>query len=189
MNNDQCIGCAYCAVSCPYQARTIVHNPRGYFGHRDTEQERATAHPERRGVAQKCTFCQDRVDQGRAAGLLPGLDPEATPACAAACIASAIHFGDFNDPQSNVSRLTRDNPSLQMHAELGTNPQLKYLYTTPAVPGRDTRPEDNDEERLSDPANPLVGALQRFWDWRAAMNWCFGGTSADSSRYRRQRLA
>ena len=174
MNYDVCIGCAYCAVSCPYQARTIVHETMGYYGEA-TIQERATAHPERRGVAQKCTFCKERVDDGLARGLVPGVDPEATPACSAACISQAIHFGDFNDPASKVSRLVREQPSLQLNAELGTDPQIRYLYTTPAVPGRETPAEADEEERLADPANPLVGTLQRFWDWRAAMNWIFGG--------------
>ncbi len=176
MDYDQCIGCAYCAVSCPYQARTIVHEQKGYFASGRTAQEVATSHPERQGVAQKCTFCVDRVDSGLAAGLVPGVDPAATPACAASCIASAIQFGDFNDPESKVSRLSRDIPSFQMHAQLGTNPQIRYLYETPAVPGRDSAVED--DERLSDLANPLTGQLQRFWDWRAAMNWCFGGTGS-----------
>ena len=61
MDYDLCIGCAACAVACPYQARTIVHEPGWYFG-RDTAQERHTAHPERTGVAQKCTFCVDKVE-------------------------------------------------------------------------------------------------------------------------------
>jgi DMSO reductase anchor subunit/ferredoxin len=177
MDYDVCIGCAYCAVSCPYQARTIVHDERWYYG-QATAQEREVRHEERFGVAQKCTFCIDRVDIGVAQGLTPGVDPSATPACSAACIAQAIHFGDFNDPNSNVSRLARDNASFQMHAELGTDPQIKYLYSTPAVPGRDPGADDADEERLSDPANPLVGQRQTLWDWRAAMNWCFGGASS-----------
>jgi phenylacetyl-CoA:acceptor oxidoreductase subunit 2 len=135
-------------------------------------------HEERLGVAQKCTFCKDRVDAGLARGLTPGVDPEATPACSAACIAQAIHFGDFKDPQSNVSLLLRDHPHFQLNAELGTDPQIKYLYTTPAVPGRAAGAAEADQERLSDPSNPLVGQLQSFWDWRAAMNWIFGGISS-----------
>ncbi|MCC7060175.1 MAG: dimethyl sulfoxide reductase anchor subunit [Burkholderiaceae bacterium] len=181
MNYDVCIGCAYCAVSCPYQARTIVHETSGYYGE-TTVQERATAHPERIGVAQKCTFCVERVDDGLARGLVPGIDPEATPACSASCVSQAIHFGDFNDPASNVSRLVREQPSLQLNAEVGTDPQIRYLYTTPAVPGReaelDAAEENEAQERLADPANPLVGKLQKFWDWRAAMNWIFGGVGS-----------
>jgi len=174
MNYDVCIGCASCAVACPYQARTIVHSTDGYYGAK-TRQEEAIAHPERRSVAQKCTFCQDRVDAGIARGLKPGVDIEATPACSSACISQAIQFGDFNDPQSHVSQLLRERPSMQLNAEVGTNPQIQYLYTTPAVPGRDSQASEEDEERLADPSNPLVGPLQRFWDWRAAMNWICGG--------------
>lgn len=173
---DVCIGCAYCAVSCPYQARTIAHDQRWYYGE-ETKQEVAVKHDDRLGVAQKCTFCKDRVDEGLKQGLKPGVDPEATPACAAACISSAIQFGDFKDPESNVSKLVA-GPHFQLNAELGTDPQIKYLYTTPAIPGRPGGSAELDEERLSDPANPLVGPLQTLWDWRAAMNWIFGGVAS-----------
>ena len=178
MDYDVCIGCGYCAVACPYQARTIAHEIQGYYDGEITRQEEAVFDDGRIGVAQKCTFCSDRVDSGLAAGLTPGLDPDATPACSAACIASAITFGDYNDPGSNVSQLVRDNPAFQMHEELGTDPQIKYLYTTPAVPGREPEPDDLSDERLADPANPLVGKVQQFWDWRAAMNWMFGGVGS-----------
>ncbi len=177
MDYDVCIGCAYCAVSCPYQARTIVHEERWYYG-QATRQEAHVAHDERLGVAQKCTFCVDRIDGAKQKGLKPGVDPSVTPACASSCISQAIQFGDFRDPTSHVAQLLRERESFQMHAQLGTDPQIKYLYSTPAVPGRDPAAEDADEERLSDPVNPLVGSLQTFWDWRAAMNWCFGGTSS-----------
>ena len=101
-----------------------------------------------------------------------------TPVCAGSCVCQAIQFGDFNDPESHVSKLVADNSHFQMHAELGTDPQIKYLYETPAVPGRDPAPGDNTDAVLSDSENALVGAPQTFWDWRAAMNWCFGGLSA-----------
>ena len=45
-----------------------------------TEQQRFDE--ARLGVAQKCTFCVDRIDAGTARGLVPGVDPDASPACA-----------------------------------------------------------------------------------------------------------
>ena len=177
MNYDLCIGCAYCAVSCPYQARTIVHDHEWYYGE-ETIQEEKVEHNERLGVAQKCTFCIERIDESKESAVVPGNDLDYTPACAASCIAEALVFGDFNDPGSTVSKLVTDKPSFQMHKELGTDPQIKYLYETPAVPGRDPNEEDLDDERLGDPANPLVGERQTFWDLRAAMNFVLGGMSS-----------
>ncbi len=177
MDYDLCIGCASCAVACPYQARTIVHDKRWYFG-RETVQEAAVAHDERLGVAQKCTFCIEKIDTAQQTGEVPGVDLDVTPACAASCIAQAIHFGDFNDADSNISRLARDNKNFRMHEELGTEPQIRYLYETPAVPGRNPAAGDDDDQTMSDPANALVGPRQPWWDIRAAMNFILGGFGA-----------
>ncbi len=179
MNYDLCIGCASCAVACPYQARTIVHEQHGYYADTLTKQEEKTAHTDRLGVANKCTFCIERIDTAHTQGLTPGVDPDVTPACAVSCITQAIRFGDFADPNSTVSQLARDERSFQMHAELGNDPQIKYLYEVPqATPGRGPDAIDVSDERLSDPANPLVGQRQTFWDYRAAMNFILGGMAA-----------
>lgn len=178
MHYDSCIGCASCAVACPYQARTIGHEPKGYYGEQ-TVQEKSTAHADRVGVANKCSFCIERIDTAETDGRVPGVDPDVTPACAVSCITQAIQFGDFADPQSTVSQLGRAHRSFQMHAELGTDPQIKYLYEVPnATPGRAPDPADLDDERLSDTSNPLVGARQTFWDTRAAMNFILGGMAS-----------
>jgi len=177
MDYDTCIGCGYCAVSCPYQARTIGHDKDWYYGE-ETAQEAHVFHDERRGVATKCTFCVERIDEAKEEGKVPGFDLEYTPACSSACIASAIHFGDFNDPESNVSKLSEENNFFQMHEDLGTDPQIKYLYEIPnSTPGREPEEEDVEDDRMSDPANPLVGKRQTHWDFRAAMNFTMGGMS------------
>ena len=168
MDYDTCLGCGYCAVACPYQARTIAHEKEWYYG-QETVQEKHVAHDDRVGVAQKCNFCEDKLDDAKARGLTPGVDLEVTPACSASCIAQAIHFGDFNDSESNVSQLIRNNANFQMHEELGTDPQIRYVYEAAGIAGRD------DEDPEGEAEGPLSGERQTLWDYRAAMNFTLGG--------------
>ena len=124
---DLCIGCAYCAVACPYQARYKTDRASFAYG-MPTTSEAAAPRRARLAVATKCTFCVDRIDAGLAKGLKPGVDPEATPACVNACISSALAFGDLDDPQSNVSKLLAENQHFRMHEELGTGPGFFYIW-------------------------------------------------------------
>jgi phenylacetyl-CoA:acceptor oxidoreductase 27-kDa subunit len=105
IDESLCIGCAYCAVACPYEARYKSN-----------------------GVATKCTFCVERIDAGTAKGLTPGVDPEATPACVNSCIAGALHFGDVEDPASNVSQLLAEHQHFRLNEAVGTGPRFYYLW-------------------------------------------------------------
>ena len=124
---DLCIGCAYCAVACPYQARFKIDAPKFAYGN-SIASEDLQNDEDRIGVATKCTFCADRIDAGLANGLKPGVDPQATPACVNSCIANALHFGDAEDPQSNISALLAQNQHFRMHEELDTGPGFYYLW-------------------------------------------------------------
>lgn len=136
INYDYCIGCGYCIVACPYDARFKVTNTRYAFNGQPTESEIKRYNPRQIGVATKCTFCVDRLDEAVARGLKPGVDPEATPACANSCIANALYFGDLEDPESRVSQLIRENSYFLMHEELGTQPGIYYLWDrNGAAPG------------------------------------------------------
>ncbi len=173
---DICIGCAYCAVACPYQARFKVDRPRYAYGDPAMENELEREDPARFGVAQKCTYCSDRVDLGLANGLIPGIDPDATPACVNSCIADALHFGDLDDPASNVSGLLDTYEHFAMHEEVGTAPGFFYL-TEKAVDGRplDTGAPETTGGITMKGVEPW---LQQHWDARAAGNFMGGGAGA-----------
>jgi phenylacetyl-CoA:acceptor oxidoreductase subunit 1 len=113
-------------MACPYHARHLIHEARGYFD-APTPLEQAQARPGREGVMTKCTFCQERVDEGRARGLTPGVDPEATPMCSVACIANAILFGDLDDPKSRVAEIVAEGQVQPLLPECGTRPNVFYL--------------------------------------------------------------
>jgi phenylacetyl-CoA:acceptor oxidoreductase subunit 1 len=177
---DICIGCAYCDVACPYQARFKIDAPRFAYGTTATCNEIEREDPDRLGVAQKCTFCSDRIDFGLAHGVTPGIDPRATPACVNACIADALHFGDLDDPNSNVSRLLREQRHFRMHEEIGTEPGFYYLYAKADAPAQPMH-EPAGEATVAAPGLRTKGVEpwhQQHWDWKAAGNFICGGAGS-----------
>lgn len=82
------------------------------------------------GTADKCTLCAHRIDRG----LLP--------ACAATCVGGARVFGDLNDPDSAVSRLSREQPLLALKPAFGTHPRVLYV-------GLDAEVQDRPETALA----------------------------------------
>lgn len=125
---ELCIGCGYCAVACPYQARHIVHRATFAYGAQATQSEAVRFDQKRLSVATKCTFCRERIDEAKERGLKPGVDPDVTPACVNSCIAGALTFGDRDDPESAVSRLLAETLHFRMHEELGTDPGMYYIW-------------------------------------------------------------
>lgn len=128
-NYDRCIGCRYCTTACPYGAR--------YFNWQDAtppapmDSYRNPNVPVRPvGVVEKCTFCVQRIqeaeEQARAEGR-PLRDGDVVPACVQTCPAGARYFGDLDDPESQVSRLSRGPRAMRLLEELGTRPKVYYL--------------------------------------------------------------
>ncbi len=97
---SRCMGCNYCAWACPYGARELDENA---------------------GVMKKCTLCVDRIYDTQ----LP--EEERQPACVLACPTHARHFGDYDDPQSKVSKLAAARGRQSMLDELGYKPTNAYL--------------------------------------------------------------
>lgn len=130
VDQDKCMGCNYCAWACPYGAREL--DPQD-------------------GVMKKCTLCLDRIYDD-------ALEPEdRQPACVLTCPAHARFFGDFDDPESEVSRLVRERAGNQLMPELGYNPVNHYL------PPRVTRPVPTDDVRQGD------GLLGKVKEWANRM--------------------
>jgi tetrathionate reductase subunit B len=68
-----------------------------------------------RGVVDKCTFCVHRLDAGQ------------PPACVETCIGGSRHYGDLNDPDSEVSRLIATRVHVVIYEEAGTGPAFYYI--------------------------------------------------------------
>jgi molybdopterin-containing oxidoreductase family iron-sulfur binding subunit len=121
VEKDKCMGCKYCMMACPYGARYSVEKWESYFPEglplspyeefaRDYWEEHSGS-----GVATKCDFCKDRLDEGR------------EPACVEACSANARIFGDLDDPESEVSFLIKRYRGEVLKPELGNKPKVYYL--------------------------------------------------------------
>jgi phenylacetyl-CoA:acceptor oxidoreductase subunit 1 len=177
---ELCIGCAYCEVACPYQARFLEHAPHFAYGGGAMPNETERADLSRMGVAQKCTYCSDRIDFGIENGMVPGIDPRATPACVNSCIADALHFGDIDDANSNVSQLLREQRHFRMHEEVGTDPSFYYAYgRANEMPAPANDPASDSPKRVGElRTRGVEPALQKHWDWKAAGNFVCGGAGA-----------
>jgi phenylacetyl-CoA:acceptor oxidoreductase subunit 1 len=127
MDYDKCIGCRYCEVACPYNARAF--NWEAFEGPNPAVPSWGEPEVPRRprGVPEKCSFCFHRIDRGLALGLKPGVDPDATPACVVACPVGARIFGDLNDPESEVSQVLASHSAYRLREDLGTAPSVYYL--------------------------------------------------------------
>ena len=115
IDHEKCVGCQSCIVACPYGARYFIRENEGYFKAGDLPCETLGQKRHRPGVVEKCTFCVDRLTEGR------------KPACVRTCPVQARTFGDLNDPGSEVSDLIRCRHGFQFHKGLGCEPSVYYL--------------------------------------------------------------
>lgn len=115
IDNERCMGCQYCVVTCPYGTRYYLEEIEGYVKGFETPYEQKGHKKHKRGTVEKCDFCIKRVEKGE------------QPACVVSCIANARYFGDLDDPHSEVSKLIIQRRGYTINPELGTEPSVYYL--------------------------------------------------------------
>ncbi|MEO1625612.1 MAG: TAT-variant-translocated molybdopterin oxidoreductase, partial [Bacteroidota bacterium] len=130
MTYNRCIGTRYCANNCPYKVRRFnwldyttadlfpgnqidINGEEIPFGADNLT--RMVLNPDvtvrSRGVIEKCSFCVQRIQEGKLTAKREGrklTDADVRPACQTACVTGAITFGDMNDKNSEVSKAIKD---------------------------------------------------------------------------------
>jgi molybdopterin-containing oxidoreductase family iron-sulfur binding subunit len=126
---NRCVGTRYCSNNCPYKVRRF-----NWFEPSFPDPLHLQLNPDVTvrsvGVMEKCTFCVQRIQEGKDRAKderRPVRDGEIVPACVQTCPGQAIVFGDLNDSASRVSRLTREPRAYQVFEALNTRPAVTYL--------------------------------------------------------------
>ncbi len=146
---NRCVGTRYCSNNCPYKVRRF-----NFLLFQDwvTPQLKMARNPEvtvrSRGVMEKCSYCVQRITQGRIRAEEEDRrvrDGEIQTACQQVCPTNAIIFGDINDPNSRVKRQKSMPRSYGVLEDLNTRPRTTYLAAVlnpnPEIPA--AQPEHN----------------------------------------------
>jgi len=113
-----CIGCRYCIAACPYKGRVFnwaeptipreeLNTDVHYLGNR----------PRMKNVVEKCTFCIQRVRQGR------------YPACVEICPTGTRKFGNLLDPQSEIRYIIENKRVFRLKEDYNTEPKFYYFFS------------------------------------------------------------
>src|SRR5262249_45673759 len=135
---SRCVGTRYCENNCPYKVRRFnwfqyAENQRFDYN-LNSPLERMVLNPDvavrSRGVMEKCSLCVQRIQAGKRTAEREGrtvADADVKTACQQVCPAEAIVFGDLADPESRVSKLSRNSRRYRVLEEVGTRPNVSYL--------------------------------------------------------------
>jgi len=140
MAYNRCIGTRYCANNCPYKVRRFnwfnyVSNPKfNVVNPAQDDSMRMVLNPDvtvrSRGVMEKCSMCQQRIQQGKNQAKKNGAkiqDGAFTTACAESCPTNAIVFGDLNDVGTENYQRSINIRSYHSLEEIGVQPNVFYM--------------------------------------------------------------
>jgi len=122
VDRDKCTGCLNCLIACPYGARHLYHDNVEYFpGQGLTPYEEIGYRKNAADIVGKCDFCISRIEEGL------------EPACVSNCMAKARYFGDIDDPDSEVSRLIRNERAFRVQPAVDPGTTEISLEKDPSV--------------------------------------------------------
>jgi molybdopterin-containing oxidoreductase family iron-sulfur binding subunit len=166
MAYNRCIGTRYCANNCPYKVRRfnwLDYQAVDYFGKFNDNRKgfgqegetdymyddltRMVLNPDVtvrvRGVIEKCSFCVQRIQQGKLDARNEGRplkDGDIKTACQTVCPPNAIVFGDLNDENSEVHKLFNSERNYHALEEQHFLPSVGYAVK---VRNKDEKPAKN----------------------------------------------
>ncbi len=146
---NRCVGTKYCENNCPYKVRRFNwFNNNGDMNEVLEHPKPLQYNPEvtlrSRGVMEKCTFCVQRIEAAKSDAKTEGRrvrDQDLKTACQEACPTNAIVFGDINNPESEVFKLSKTPRGFKTLEELNTRPSVTYLTK---VRNRAPKPKDKE---------------------------------------------
>ncbi|MEO1435094.1 MAG: 4Fe-4S dicluster domain-containing protein, partial [Bacteroidota bacterium] len=154
MTYNRCIGTRYCANNCPYKVRRFnwldyttadifPWNESDPFRHNKIDKDEAPFYGDyltrmvlnpdvtvrSRGVIEKCSFCVQRLQEGKLAAKVekrPLEDSDIQTACQAACPVDGISFGDINNKNSKVAKELASPMNYKVLEETNTASSVGY---------------------------------------------------------------
>ncbi len=155
MTYNRCVGTRYCANNCPFKVRRfnwLDYTSADIFPSNEVDMNRGVEEMEddyyymtdnltrmvlnpdvtvrTRGVIEKCSFCVQRLQEGKLSAKMEGRklrDSDVVTACVQACPTGAIIFGDDNNPNSEVYKLQRTDRSYIALEETNVRSSVNYL--------------------------------------------------------------
>jgi len=148
MAYNRCVGTRYCANNCPYKVRRfnwLDYTSADLFGGNQNAINsedpayytdnivRMVLNPDvtvrSRGVIEKCSFCAQRLQQGKLTAKAEGRrlrDNDVKTACQTACPTGAITFGDRNNKEGSLVQKIKSPLVYRMLDEVNTQSSVFY---------------------------------------------------------------